>query len=221
MTRVCKLACAGAGLLLTIFLATGCGSSSARLRLMNVYPSQSSLDMLSDNKPIASGITYAAASAYSSVGSGSHTLTVEPSGISTAISSQSVTLGSHSDSTVLATSAGTVVLADTNTAPASGQIEIRVINASSTLRTADVYIVTAGTNISGVNPTVSGLAFESASSYQTLSAGSYEVIFTVPGQTFAVIDSSSLSFSAGQIRTIVGLDGQSGGFTSAVLSDLN
>ena len=36
-----------------------------------------------------------------------------------------------------------------------------------------------------------------------------------------MIDSNPLSFSAGQIRSIVGLDGQNGGFTTAVLSDLN
>jgi hypothetical protein len=36
-----------------------------------------------------------------------------------------------------------------------------------------------------------------------------------------VISSSPTSFNAGQVRSVVGLDGQSGGFTTAVLSDLN
>jgi hypothetical protein len=54
-----------------------------------------------------------------------------------------------------------------------------------------------------------------------VAAGSYEVIFTQPGQKVPVISSSPTSFNAGQVRSVAGLDGQSGGFTTAVLSDLN
>ena len=54
-----------------------------------------------------------------------------------------------------------------------------------------------------------------------VAAASYEVFFTLPGQKFAYIDSGSLSFTAGQVRTVVGLNGSSGGFTSAVLADVN
>jgi hypothetical protein len=114
-----------------------------------------------------------------------------------------------------------VVLTDSNSTPASGDISIRAINASSTLGTADVYVVTSGTDITTVNPTASNVAFPSATSYQAVAAGSYEVIFTQPGQKVPVISSSPTSFSAGQVRSVVGLDGQSGGFTTAVLSDLN
>jgi len=51
--------------------------------------------------------------------------------------------------------------------------------------------------------------------------GKKEVIFTQAGTKVGTIDSNSLSFSAGQIRSVVGLDGQNGGYTTAVLSDLN
>jgi hypothetical protein len=47
------------------------------------------------------------------------------------------------------------------------------------------------------------------------------VFFAPAGQKFVSIDSGSQSFTSGQIRTIVGLDGQNGGFTSAVIADLN
>jgi len=98
---------------------------------------------------------------------------------------------------------------------------MRVINAAPSLGTADVYIVAPGTPITSVSPTVAGLPFGSASAYQTLAAGSYEVFFTAAGQKFAAIDSGSLSFNAGQVRTIVGMNGQSGGFTAAVIADVN
>ena len=113
-----------------------------------------------------------------------------------------------------------MVLIDNNGAPSSGNIQMRVINASPTLGTADVYIVASGTSIAGLSPTFSNLAYQSASGYQSLAPGSYQVIFTPPGQQFAEITSSAQSFASGQIRTIVALDAH-GGFTTAVLSDLN
>ena len=208
-----------------IFLTTGCGSSSARVRLLNAAPLESSLDMLLANKNVASGVAYGTASAYTSVSSGSSNLQIEASGTSTALVNQTINLNSNTDYTILAGNSSSSltanVLTDNNAAPASGQSEIRVINASATLGAADVYIVTPGTSISSVTPNVSGLAFGSATGYQPLTAGSYEVFFAQAGQKFVSIDSGALSFTAGQIRTIAGLDGQSGGFTTAVIADLN
>jgi hypothetical protein len=53
-----------------------------------------------------------------------------------------------------------------------------------------------------------------------MTAGAYEILFTYPGQKYAYIDTGVLSLSAGQIRTVVGLNTASGS-TAAVLSDLN
>jgi hypothetical protein len=86
---------------------------------------------------------------------------------------------------------------------------------------ADVYIVTSGTSIAGMTPTVSNLAYQAASGYQSFAAGSYQVVFTPPGQQLPVIASSAQSFASGQVRTVVALDAQGGGFTTAVLSDKN
>ena len=188
---------------------------------MNAFVGQSSLDMLIGSQDIAPGVVYGAASGYASTSSGSGTLQIEDTGTTNILVNQPINLGAKSDSTVLATGSGTVVLADNNAAPSSGNIEIRVINASFTLGTADVYIVPSGTGITPGSPTFASLAYQAASGYQSLPAGSYQVIFTQPGQAFAVISSNPLSFSAGQIRSVVGLDGQLGGFTLAVLSDLN
>jgi hypothetical protein len=54
-----------------------------------------------------------------------------------------------------------------------------------------------------------------------LPAGSYQVEFAQAGSKNVLINSNALSFSAGQIRTIVALDNPSGGYTTAVLADLN
>jgi hypothetical protein len=223
MTRLWKLAPIALGLfsLAAVFVATGCGSSSARARLLNAYLGQASLDMLINNQSTATGVGYGAASGYASVSSGSPNLKIQGTGTNNVLVNQTINISSGSDNTILSTGSGTVVLSDNNTAPASGNIKIRVINASPTLGTADVYIVPSGTPITPGSPTFASLAYQSASGYQSLAAGSYEIIFTFAGGPSAVIDSNPLSFSAGQIRTVVGLDGLNGGFTTAVLSDLN
>lgn len=223
MTRLWKLASLALGLstFATVLLNTGCGSSNAQVRMMNAFVNQPSLDMLIGSNKVATAVIYGAASGYTSTSSGSNTLQIEDSGTNNVLVNQPINLSSGSDSTVLATGSGTVVLTDNNTAPSSGNIEIRVINASQTLGTADVYIVPSGTAITPGSPTFASLAYQAASGYKSLAAGSYQVIFTQAGQAFQVINSNPLSFSAGQIRTVVGLDGQGGGFTTAVLSDLN
>ena len=114
-----------------------------------------------------------------------------------------------------------MVLTDDNSAPSSGNIKIRVINASPSLGDVDVYIVSSGNSIAGLSPTFSNLGYQASSGYQTLAAGSYQVIFTPVGQQYAEYTSSSQSFSASQVRTVVALDNQNGGYTTSVLSDLN
>lgn len=211
-----------AGTLSVIFISAGCGGGgNANIRLVNAVPSQPSLDMLIDSNNVASGVGYGTASGYSSVGSGSRHLQVEVSGTTTVINDQTVSLGGGSNNTVLDTASGATVLTDNNSAPPSGDVNIRAINASATLGTADIYIVPSNADISGINPTASNVAFESATSYQSDTAGSYTIIFTFPGQKVPVISTSPLSFSSGQVRSVVGLDGQNGGFTTAVLSDAN
>jgi hypothetical protein len=114
-----------------------------------------------------------------------------------------------------------VMYTDDNSAPASGQFRIRVLNASPGIGNADVYVVPAGTDLSTVTPNFSSLAFPASSTYLSLSAGNYEVFFTAPGSKFEFIDSGSITIAAGQVRTVVGLDGPNGGFTSVTLADLN
>lgn len=209
----------GVSLLSAVLTSTGCGSSNANVRLVNAMTGTSSIDMLLDNKSTISGISYGTASGYVKVAGGSHNLIVEITGNSSPLINQTSSLSG--DTTVVATNSSAVVLTDDNSAPSSGNIKIRVINASPSLGSVDVYVVASGSSISGINPTFSNLAYQSSSGYQALAAGSYQVIFTPVGQQFAELTTNTQSFSASQIRTVVALDNQSGGFTTSVLSDSN
>jgi hypothetical protein len=114
-----------------------------------------------------------------------------------------------------------VLLTDDNSAPTSGDFKLRILNASPGMGAQDVYVVTFGTDISSVDPTFSGLGFGSAAAYSTLAAGDYEVFFTSPGQKSISLDSGKLTFSAGQIRTLLALNNPSGAFMSTLLTDAN
>jgi hypothetical protein len=212
------------GVCAIILLPTGCGSSSAHVRLVNAVPIQSNIDMLIDGNKVAGGIAYAAASSYASVSSGSRHLQIQPSGQANPFVDENITLASASYNTVLADNGaanGTLVVADNHSTPSSGNITIRVMNAASNLGTVDVYVVTAGTDIATVSPTYSNVTAPAATDYQTLSAGSYQVIFTFPSSKVILLSTTPLSFSSGQVRTVMAANGQSGGLTTSVLSDLN
>jgi hypothetical protein len=200
-----------------IFLATGCGSSSAHIRLLNAIPIPSSLDMLIDGKNVASSIPYGAASGYISVASGSRHLQIETTG-STPFVDETVKVSGNV--TVLDTTSGATVLTDNNSAPASGDASIRIVNASFNIGTVDVYIVTSGTAI-GTTPTFSSLGVGSASTYDAVAAASYQIFFTQPGTQNVLLSTNTLSFASGQVRTVVALDGQTGGVTTSVLADVN
>src|SRR5947207_15578481 len=70
-----------------VFLTSGCGSTHTRLRLANMTPDESSLDLLVDGTKTTS-VNFGSGSAYSSIKSGSRHLQVESSGTSTAIIDQ-------------------------------------------------------------------------------------------------------------------------------------
>jgi hypothetical protein len=112
-------------------------------------------------------------------------------------------------------------LTDDNSAPASGDFKLRIINASPDFGNLDAYITAPGAGISGATPSVNSLGFQAASSYQSLVAGSYEVYFSFAGQQVIAVDSGQFTFTAGQVRTLVLVDNFGSGFTSALLADLN
>jgi hypothetical protein len=218
--------CAGILGLGTIFLTAGCGSGGGtRLRVMNAVPDEANVNVLVDNSSVSSSLAYGTSTGYISEGSGSHQVAIEPAGSSTALLTQTVNLASGSDTTIISTNFSTsienLVLTDNNTAPASGDFTIRFINASPNLGPADIYIVTPGTALTTVSPNLSNVGFGVASSYQSLTAGNLEIEMTSVGQKFAVVDTGTLTFISGQVRTFVGLNNPAGGFNYTMLQDVN
>ena len=192
---------------------------------MDAVPDESNLEVLVNSTSVASNVAYGTSTGYQSVKSGSQQVVIEPSGTSTALLTQSISFSSGTDTTVIASNFSSniaaLVLSDDNSAPASGDFKIRIVNSAPGLGPADVYIVAPSTDLNTVSPTLSNIGFDSASGYQSLTAGSYEVVLTPVGQKFPAIDTGSLTFSSGQVRTFVGVNSQAGGFSYTMLQDVN
>jgi len=217
----------GLGLIGLISFTIGCGSSSsnaAKVRLVNANPDQSSLSLLVDTNSSASGIGYGAASSYVGVSAASHELQVETSSSPAPIIDTTLNFSSGSNVSLVSANYSynvqSIVLDDDDSAPPSGDFKLRILNVSAGMGAQDVHVVTSGTDISSSNPVFSSLGFGSASSYLTLSAGSYDVVFTPPGSKFINL-TSSYTLSAGQVRTVLALNNPTGSYEAAELSDVN
>jgi Domain of unknown function (DUF4397) len=216
-----------------IFLLPGCGGgggtgtnsdTSPAIRFVQASPSESTVNVLIDSTTDAT-VNYGAASSYLTVTQGSHHIQLEPNGSSTPFIDQTISLSNGTLTTMVAAGnspdiAG-VTFTDEDTVVTTGDASIRVINASPSMGPADVYIVPSGTSIANVAPTLSSLAFKSATSYNDIAPGSYEVFLTAPGSKLTYTSTGTITLTANQIRTYVAIDSLGGGFTQLTLSDAN
>lgn len=226
------------------FFATSCGSSSqSQIRVVHAISDGPALDITVNTTKaftnVAFGNVQPTPPAYTKVASGSDSLEALDTGTTTPlINSTTASLSGSSQYTVLLTGFqnGTGVNAptfytirDNNAAPASGNVEIRVIDGSANTPQGgfDIYIVPPGTDISGLTPQVSGLLIGQASGYQALniSGNGYEVIVTPNGTQSPYINQNYI-IPTGSIRTLVIVDNQGGGGGAPsqfplVLNDLN
>jgi Domain of unknown function (DUF4397) len=225
LRRVGALVC----LIAVMFLGTHCGNtgSNAQLRALEASPDEATtLNVLLDGNTIFSNIGLGTPTNYTSVASGSRHLQVEPTNSSTPSIDETVTFNPSTNYTLItanfATSLTPILLTDNLTAPASGDFQLRLVNAAPSAGPIDIYVVAPGTAAGSVQATVTSLPFTSATSFQSLTAGSYDVIFTqagFPGVPYLQL--SSVMFEAGQNRTVVLVPDAGGGYTAVTLNDLN
>lgn len=208
------------------FLASGCGSSSAQLRALEASPDEiNGLNVIVDNNTVFTAIALGAPTSYTSESSGSHHLQVEPPGSTTPVIDETISLSGGTRYTFIpanfSSSLTPILLTDDTTAPASGDVKIRVVHAGAGIGNVDVFILAPGNSPIGATPAVTNLGFGAASNYPSLAAGSYEIFFNAAGGTTTYVDTGSLSFTAGQNRTVVMVPSAFGGFSWSVLADLN
>ena len=223
--------------------ATSCGSgSSAKARFVNTIPNTAvygnGLDVEVNGTKQFTDVTFpnASASTYTSVAAGSDTILGVQTGTTTQVFSDTTSLSGGKQYTLVATgfasgSGGFVTLmtiSDTNTAPAAGNVEFRVIGASPSGPSAvDVYIEAEPFSGNLTSPAISALAYTQTSSYATIpwnSGGGGWVVFVTPAGSTTPIFSQTFNFggqTTAAIRTLVLTDVQGGGSMNQAFLELN
>lgn len=234
-------------------LAIGCGGTHASMRFVHASPDAPNVDVAVDGKIVATNLPFASVfpgSGYLSITAGGRLIEVRPTGTATdLVDASNVNFSSHQQYTVFFTGLVTPpppesanqtinLVTDDNSVPQSGNIKLRVFHASPSAcptppcsgvppspppSPIDVYVVTPGTNIANLSPTIPNLAYQQASGYLNIVAASYEVIVTLSGSKTPKVD-QTYTLTAGQIRTLVVVDQQNVSAmspTPLVLADLN
>jgi trimeric autotransporter adhesin len=229
--------------------AIGCGTTHSNMRFVHASPDAPNVDLAVDGKIVASNLPFATVfpgSSYLSISAGGRLIEVRPTGTAgDLVDASNVSFSTHKQYTVFFTGLVTQppnpppctvtppapnqtinLVTDDNSAPQSGNIKLRVFHGSPCApANLDIYIVAPGTAITNLSPTIPGLPYQQASSYQSVAPTSNEVIMTATGDPtkFRLVD-QTYTLTAGQIRTLVVLDVTGGGAISAtplVLADLN
>ena len=210
-------------------LALSCGSSSGtgQIRFVQASSGQPALNLLIDGKTQASNLSYGNATTYLTVKTGSRHVQAVPTlplNSTKAVFDTAVSVASSANATVLMTGPASgvksVVLTDGGTAAVTGDGYVRVINASVNMGAADVYLISAGSSLSGAKPVGTNVGFDGNPGYQAVVAGDYELIMTSPGTLSVLLDSGPINLTAGQNWTVVVLDGGAPGtFSFSVMQD--
>jgi len=228
--RLLRVVPFGAALILlgAALLTVGCGSSSGRFRFVQAATAvPTNVDLQVDGKSIQTAIGFGQTATYHTIGTGSHKFELFAAGTTTnPYASASVSVGAYT--TVFAAGPfngaiqALVPFTDDNTTPTTGNARVRIIHMAPTASSVDVYIVPSGNDIAGLNPQISGLTYQNPSSYQQLSANTYDVVVTVTGQQVILIR-DTYTLTSQQVRTVVILDNANGGgpYSQIILNDLN
>ena len=221
-------------LLAAVGLGSACGDDpvagpegDARVRFVNIAPGAGEVDFYIDGNLVVEGVTYLGVSDYLDARGGSSNIEVRLNGLTTTIIDRDVILaegGTYSLYAAGSTSDEQLgVVGDDQTAPAAGSGKLRVIDGAPSATALDFYLVPAGTDITGVEPTYTSVDFTEVSPYAELTAGTYQVIATSAGTKTVLMDSGTISLASGDILSAVAVDDEKGGepFVMLVLDDID
>jgi hypothetical protein len=161
---------------------------------------------------------------YSPVYVGNRTIVVRRTADTTVtLATITVPITADQDRTVYATggtSGGTVTnfqSPDDNSAPAAGQVRVRVVHLAPAAGAVDVFVTAVGADLALATPTLTNVAVNSASAYLSVAAGTYQVRL-VPAGTLAAARTAAVSLNIASValpangaRTIIAADAAAGG----------
>ncbi len=180
-----------------------------------------------DGAEVLDSVVYLDASGYLAVPSGTRNVKVNPHNSATSVINADVALAEDVYYTIIATNTVAaiepLVLIDDLTAPAAGNIKLRLVHGAPSVDLVDIYITAPGADINGLTPNLSDVDFKQNSGYLEVAAGNYQVRITPAGTKTVAIDTGALTLAAGQIRTAIDVETAGGGapLSALLLADGN
>jgi hypothetical protein len=189
------------------------GTATARLRVVHAIPDAPALQVrLDDSAAVVTGLTFRQATpTYLSVAGGDHRIRIATAGATTPLVDVTETLAAGTATTVIATGlVGTattraIVVADTLTPPASGQVRLRVVHAAPSVSLVDVYLSAVDAALPAT-PTITALAYRSVANSLAVPAGTYRVRLTPSGQRTVSADVTTSTLAAGTVAKLIAMD---------------
>ena len=229
-----------APLALTLLLAAcgggggGGGDSSSssskdypRIRLANATSSSTlvlnAAGLTDDDVTFTSGAVAAgSASPYQQKKSQSYTVGVSSTDGSLIGSTQTLSISTDTDYTLLAYaragSVATYTLLDEFSTPSSGFTNLAIANAAGDAGTLDVYLVAPGATLAGFSPVYSAVYSRSTTSAKSQTAGTYDVVVTATGKPADVrLTIPSLALVGGEVVTIALTSTRGGGLVDGAV----
>lgn len=226
-------------------LLSGCGTTDAadplipdqfgRVRFVNLITDAARVPVnaILESVPFGVNIAYGgttpsslpapANAIYAPILTGSRTLVLKRTADTTVtVATFPFSVGNAEDYTVYATGGAAAsavsafITTDVNTAPAAGQVRIRVVHLAPSAGNVDVFVTTVGADLALATPVLSNVPLR-ASQYLSVAAGTYQVravpAGTAPASRAAnvSINLASVALPANGARTIIAADNATGG----------
>lgn len=206
---------ARAGLVLPpLLLLGGCGggSNDARIRMLDVSQDYTALDIYAGSSTTSASVaddTTGTLSSYAGIAAGSNTLyfTAEGETQTDPLSSETETFTAGERRTYVAYGdSGEFAeyeIDENQAAPGSGDASVEVLNTANDAGTLDVYLTSSAT-LTGATPNFSALAPGGATSFTSVSSGTYELSVTGTGNSSDIrLQVPSITLSSGEVVTII------------------
>lgn len=174
-----------------------------------------------------------ATAVYSPVLTGNRSLVlVRTANPATSVTTIPFTAATGADYTVYATGGAGAsaiapfITADTNAAPATGQVRVRVVHLAPSAGNVDVFVTAVGADLAAATPALANFLVRGAA-YLAVAAGTYQVRVVPAGTAPAArsvnvaINIASVALGAGSARTIIAAENNVGGapFRFVTLTD--
>ncbi len=193
-------------------------NTPANVRFVHDAANVSALDIAatvsSVTTPVATGLSFGAATDYVPLTPGDYSFAFTPTGGGTPLGTQALSLWAGQERTLyaLGTLAGFVTEATwDNRRRLATAAKLRIVDGSPTSGPIDIYLTAQGAGVASATPWYSGVVFEDFTALQQIAAGAYDLTVTSAGTKTVVLGPVPLTVSNFGIYTVVIKDNVGGG----------